>query len=232
MNTCSVYTTLPDAWVVPRHVHTTGAWAALLWKTEAGAAPRGAYTTETWALNVFVYTQVPELHLKCTLQRPLQHLVVSTPQWPELHLDLSAKIGLCCPWLVYTTEACAALWRVYRPLLLFKLSTPQYRGLSCTWTCLAKLSAAPSCLHHRDLSCRCTNPHWRGLYCSWRCLHHSTEAWAALGRVWATVACAALGLIYTTDACAAFKPLYTMCLSFTSTCLHYRVLYSTWTGFL
>ncbi len=54
-------------------------------------------------IHIRVYTQEPELHIKVStlLQRPLQHLDVSMPQGPELHLDL------------YTTEATAASGRVY-----------------------------------------------------------------------------------------------------------------------
>jgi hypothetical protein len=67
---------------------------------------------------------------------------VSTPQGPELQMYMS------------TLE---------RPVLLLEVSTPQHRGLSCTWTCLGNsslcsnvpelnldLSALQSPLQHLD----------------------------------------------------------------------------------
>ncbi len=46
----------------------------------AGAAPGGADITETWAA-----------HGRSTLQRLLQHLDLSMPQGPQLHLNLSGQ---------------------------------------------------------------------------------------------------------------------------------------------
>jgi hypothetical protein len=60
--------------------------------------------------------QGTELHLDlfyCTLQRNVLHLVVPTPQRPELHLDLSGQ---------------------QEPVLLLDVFTP--RVLSCTWAFL------------------------------------------------------------------------------------------------
>jgi hypothetical protein len=54
-----------------------------------------------------------EMHLNMSiLQRPLEHLDVSTSQHqdPQLHLDLSKKTEACAaPGLNYNTEASAAL---------------------------------------------------------------------------------------------------------------------------
>ncbi len=48
-----------------------------------------------------------------------------------------------------------------RPLLLLEVSTPQYRGLSCTWTCLDNISLRCSWayLHYRCLCCTRTFLH-------------------------------------------------------------------------
>jgi hypothetical protein len=84
-------------------------------------------------LNVFS-PQWPELHLDLsTLQMPVLHLDVYTPQGPELHLDLSGQ---------------------QEQVLLLSMSTLQghelhldvylvYSSLCCTWPCLI----------HRDQWC-------------------------------------------------------------------------------
>ncbi len=56
-----------------------------VYTTEACAAPGVAYTTEAWTASEV-----------STLQRPVLHLNVFSPPWPELHLDLS--ILLISPW--------------------------------------------------------------------------------------------------------------------------------------
>ncbi len=70
------------------------------------------------------------------------------------------------------------------------MSTPQYRGLSCTWTCLDNSSM---CCSYWGVHTAGT---WVGdghVYTGEACvaLHYSTWVWAAPGRVWTTVACAA-----------------------------------------
>ncbi len=105
----------------PGGVYTKGAWAASerVCITEGCAAPGGVYTTRAWAASECV----------CTTEG-CAALQVSTPQGPELHLNVSTPRSLSCTWkclhyrgvssistllvafaaagLVYTTEACAA----------------------------------------------------------------------------------------------------------------------------
>jgi hypothetical protein len=121
------------------------------------------FTVKRPVLSMYVSTQRgPELHLECVYtpeatsasglvwkQKPVLILDLPTPKRPVLHLDVS---------------------KLLRPVRLLELSTPQYRGLSSTWTYLDKSSlhvlVLLRCLHRKDLSCRWTSLHWKGLYCS------------------------------------------------------------------
>jgi hypothetical protein len=95
-----------------------------------------------------------------------------------------------------------------RLVLLLEGSTPQHRGLSCTW----------ACLDNSSLCCSWTYLHYRCLCCT--LLDVSTLQMPMLH---------SLRRIYTTDAFAALGTVYTLCLSFTWTCVHFRVLCCTWT---
>ncbi len=128
-------------------------------------------------------------------------------------MDVSTNRGMSCTWTFFTTKATAAFGRVYL----------HYRGLSCTGICL-ETETSPvfdlstlqrPVLHFNVLQKR------PALFCT-------------------TVSCAApLGgpelhlsghqqpvnaLIYIKDSFAALDVSTHCCLSFTCTCLHYRVL--------
>jgi hypothetical protein len=189
------------------------AWAApgLVWTTGAGAAPLGAYTTDTWPAHgrathrglSFTWTclhyrdhccfwtclyatgawAAPGLVWK---QTPVLLLDLSTLQRPLLHFDMST---------------------LNRPVPLLELSTTQYKGLSCTWTYLDSISL---CCFYWGIY---TTGTWAldGRVCSTE--YCASPGWvsskgplAALGRFWTTGACAAPGLIYTTETCAALGP--------------------------
>jgi hypothetical protein len=70
---------------------------------------------------------------------------VSTPQGPELKMDIS------------TLES---------PVLLLEVSTPQHMGLSSTWMCLDNSSLCCS---------PCTYIHYRCLCCTRNCIHTLPE---------------------------------------------------------
>ncbi len=123
---------------------------------------------------------------------------VSTPQGPELHLNLSGQ---------------------EEPLLLLDVSALE--GLSCTWTCLFKRSLCISwtSLHytgpelHLDLY---------GQGFSWTCLH--LRAWAAPGLVYSRGAYASPGRLYTIQGLSCtWTCLDNRSLCFSRTCLHCRV---------
>ncbi len=155
---------------------------------------------------------------------------VPTPQRPELHLDLSRQQKPVLDFDVSTLHA------LERPVMLLEKSTPQHRGLSCTWTCLDNRSLCSSWtyLHYRGLCCTraylVVSTHWglsftwtcryfRVLCCTWTCF-----LYRGLRCTWARAcldisSCAVPGLIYATDVCAALGGVYTLSLSFTWTCL-------------
>jgi hypothetical protein len=101
----------------PGHVYTTGVWAAPqryelhmdLSRQQDSCCSwtclhhRGmSCTTGVWAAPGLVWTT-----------RPVLLLDMSTPQWYELHLDLSRQQDPCCSWTCL-----------------------HHRGMSGTWTCL------------------------------------------------------------------------------------------------
>ncbi len=127
------------------------------------------------------------------------HLDVSTPQDPELHLDLSTHWGLSCTWRCLLHRArglsCIWTWRAgqQKSELLLDVSTLQWpdlhldvstlqRGLCCTWMCLS----------HRVLCCICTSVRV-----------FSTGAWVVPGCVYSTGTWAATVHVYTTEFCAS-----------------------------
>jgi hypothetical protein len=127
-------------------------------------------------------------------------------------------------------------------VLLFELSTPQYKGLSYTWTCL---DSGSLCCSYWNVYPQ--GPAWvaDGRVCTTdSCAApgrvSSKGPWAAPGCVCTKVACAAPGLIYTTETCAAPGAVYTLgpephqdvsalqILCCTSTGFLYRALSCTW----
>jgi hypothetical protein len=77
---------------------------------------------------------------------------------------------MCCSYRgVYSKGTLAAdgcyVSTLERPFLLLEVSKSQYRGLSCTWTCLDNSS----------LWCSWADLHYRCLCCTWTCTHTVLE---------------------------------------------------------
>jgi hypothetical protein len=156
--------TFPEACVSPGHATPQGLELHLdLYRKQVQVPLLELPTPQRPELYMYMSThRGPELHLECVYtpgatfatglvwkQKPVLILDSPTPKRPVLHFDVS---------------------KLLRPARLLELSTPQYRGLSSTWTCLEKSSLHVllllRCLHRKDLSCRWASLHWRGLYCS------------------------------------------------------------------
>ncbi len=110
----------------PGRVYTTGSSAApgIAWTTRAYAAPGRVYTTRvlsstcpclhyTCTLMDVSTPQGPQLHLNLPGQEePLLLLDMSKLQRPELHLDVP-RLQEPSPEFGYTTEACVAPGSAY-----------------------------------------------------------------------------------------------------------------------
>ncbi len=137
-----------------------------------------------------------------------------------------------------------------RHVMLLEVSTPQHRGLSCTWTCLENSSLCCSCTVLTYTADACASLGIVYTLCvALPGLVFITEFCAAPGwnssilgqklnqvlSVQQSSACAVPGLIYrnnTTETCSALVHVYTLGPEFTWTCLHYRFLCCTVTSFL
>ncbi len=121
--------------------------------------------------------QGPELQLDLSGQKePVLTLKMSTPQGPELHLEVSEK---------------------QKPVLVWTLLS--HRGLNYAWMCQENRSLCWSGHYYPTGA-------WTTLGCVWEpvpvwtCPHHTTEAFTAPGHVYTTGAWAAPGSVCKTGA--------------------------------
>ncbi len=149
---------------------------------------------------------------------------VSTPQEPELQMDVSTPWrGLCCcQRCLQHQRGLSCTWTCLnnseQPVLLLYLSTLQ--GLCCTRTCLH--TGAWMCLNFSESCAAPTGFPVQGLSCPWTTVDMYGQQQPVL----------------LLDLCTQQRPvLYSDLsthrgLSLTWTCLHCRVLGCTWTSFL